>query len=494
MRRPALTLLASAVITCATPCPAHAQETWLEVKSPHFTVVANTGERPARDVAWQFEQFRGAIEAGWPWARVRLDRPVVILALKDEASMRRLLPGYWSRGVQPTSLLASTPERHYVAIRTDLRLENTATMNPYRSAYWSYSLLVLNAAFEGNLPLWFRIGLAEVLSNTIVRDSEISFGLPLPQHIQSLAESRLQLRELLTMDASASYFRDDATRGRFDALAWSVVHYMLFGRPEERADSVNVLARLLQEGKPSVDAVAQAFGSLQALEEGYLRYRQQQIFTFSKMKVEETSVGKNFPSERMAPIASAAVRASFHAATDRPEEARALVADIRKTAPESPLVYEVEGLLHEIDGNAAAARTAFEKAVELKSSSRHAHYRLATMMLGPEPDQATLGAIEPLLARTIALDPTYVPAYTLLADVMTRTSRAEEAIGMATKAMGIAPRDAAPRLALARALWQTPRRDMARVHALGARELARTDAQRAAAQQLLEFFDRSTIK
>ena len=493
MRTAFHTMIVAAALSGAA-APSQAQENWLEVKSAHFTVVSNAGEGTARSVARQFEQFRGAIEAGWPWAQVRLDRPIVILAVRGESNMRRLLPAYWERAgsVKPASLLATAPDRHYIAIRTDTQAESTGTMNPYLTAYWSYSMLVLNAAFEGDLPLWFRNGLAEVLSNTVVRETEIRFGLPIPWHIQSLRESRLLLRELLTLEASDAYYTDGATRARFDALAWSVVHYMLFGRPEDRSGNVNTLARLLDEGKSSIEAVEKAFGSLDALQDGYLRYKEQSIFRYARMNIEETSMAKTFPSRRINAIESAALRGALHVATGRPAEAQALIGEVRKTAPESALSYEVEALLHDREGARDQAKAAFGRAAELKSSNRHVYYRLAALTWGTDPDAAQIGEIEDLLNRAIAADDSYAPAYTLLADAMVRTSRADAAVTAATKAMQLAPKDPGPRLALARALWQGGRRDLARSHALGAEQLARTDAQRAAVRELREFFERAT--
>lgn len=42
---------------------AWAQRVWVEVRSPRFLVVADTRDRTARDVAWQFEQVRTALKA-----------------------------------------------------------------------------------------------------------------------------------------------------------------------------------------------------------------------------------------------------------------------------------------------------------------------------------------------------------------------------------------------------------------------------------------------
>ena len=90
-----------AFVTCAIlsiPLTSAADDRWIEVKSPHFTVVSNGNDKTARNVAWQFEQIRAAIQAGWPWARVQLDRPVTVVAAKAEASMKLLLPQYWEKG------------------------------------------------------------------------------------------------------------------------------------------------------------------------------------------------------------------------------------------------------------------------------------------------------------------------------------------------------------------------------------------------------------
>jgi hypothetical protein len=69
--------------------------------------------------------------------------------------MKALLPGYGARPREqrPGSLLVSGPYGHYIVGRTDMRLEDTATMNPHLTAYWVCSLLTLDTAFERRLPL-----------------------------------------------------------------------------------------------------------------------------------------------------------------------------------------------------------------------------------------------------------------------------------------------------------------------------------------------------
>src|SRR5262245_47574378 len=226
-------VLALLIVGAGLSSTALADDTWIEVKSPNFIVVSNAGEGRARNVAWQFEQIRAAIQIGWPWARVQLDRPVIVVAAKDENSMKLLIPGFWeksSRDSRPSSVFGTGAAAHYITLRSDVRADDTVGINPYVSSYWSYSALTLNEAFERPLPLWFRNGLAELLSNSIVRDSEIQFGRAIPWNVARLQQDgRLRLSELVTLDSKSSYYTNGTTRRSFDAQSWGVMHYMMFG-------------------------------------------------------------------------------------------------------------------------------------------------------------------------------------------------------------------------------------------------------------------------
>ena len=126
--------------------------------------------------------------------------------------------------------------------------DSQVNVNPYFSSYWMYSSLAFNAAFERELPLWLRHGLAGVLANSIVRDNEIKIGHSVPWfHSSIVQEGRLRSTQLLTTDWSSLDFTSRATRDRFDAQSWGVVHYMLFGEAEDKVDRLNAVT----------DAVAQ---------------------------------------------------------------------------------------------------------------------------------------------------------------------------------------------------------------------------------------------
>ncbi len=70
-------------------------ETWIEAKTANFTVISNAGEGTGRKTIGEFEQVRAAYGKIWPWAHLTQGRPTVVLALKNEGTLRRWAPGYF---------------------------------------------------------------------------------------------------------------------------------------------------------------------------------------------------------------------------------------------------------------------------------------------------------------------------------------------------------------------------------------------------------------
>jgi hypothetical protein len=84
----------SGILLGSCAASASAKEFWVEVRSPNFTVLSNAGEKEARRIADQFEQFREVFRATLPQFRVELGKPLIIFAVKDEDSLKLLLPAF----------------------------------------------------------------------------------------------------------------------------------------------------------------------------------------------------------------------------------------------------------------------------------------------------------------------------------------------------------------------------------------------------------------
>ena len=83
MKKILLGVITVGLVLVSSPVRVAAQRSWVEVKSPHFTLVSNDGEGSARAIIWQLEQVRGVIERLWTWARVDTTKPILILAVRD---------------------------------------------------------------------------------------------------------------------------------------------------------------------------------------------------------------------------------------------------------------------------------------------------------------------------------------------------------------------------------------------------------------------------
>ena len=176
-----------------------AKDTWIEVRSPNFTVISNAGEKEARRIADQFEQFREVFHTTIPKLRIDLGKPLIIFAVKNEDSLKVLLPAYWeTKGrAHPAGLYAQGEDRHFVAVRTDVE-----TPNPYQIVYHEYTHAIMNLNFRG-LPVWLGEGLAEFYANSTIHDKDVEIGKIAPYHLQVLQTERLiPIDALLEADGS----------------------------------------------------------------------------------------------------------------------------------------------------------------------------------------------------------------------------------------------------------------------------------------------------
>jgi tetratricopeptide (TPR) repeat protein len=371
-----------------------------------------------------------------------------------------------------------------------VRNDDTATLNPYASSYFSYANLVVTSSFDRSLPLWFSRGLAGVISNTIVRDNQILLGPPIPWHLETLREQqRIPLTQLLAMTRSSpEYSQGDGLR-RIDAHAWALVHFLMFGDNGAHQGGLNRLATALNAGKDSGAAFTEAVGRVQDLEPDFFAYVQRNLFSYGKAKLDASVKREQLPVRQLSPAESAAGRAVFHVAMNRPAEARALIDEARKADPNSAGASLAEALLLDREGQRDEARNAYARAVTLNTGSAWAYYRLATLDWGgSRPDQAELQQIEKRLAHAVELYRSFAAAYASLAEVRATLGQPQsDVLPLLKKAITIEPGEPWHRLIGSRVLWRygaiaEARRIAEAVKAGSDREDARREAERLLAE------------
>ena len=494
MKHSSIRVVVACVAVAVFWVPATADRSWIEVKSPHFTVVSNDSDRAARDVAWQLEQMRGVIERLWTWARVDTSKPIVVYAAADEASMKALAPEYWERknGVKPASVFVEGADRYAVALRTDAKAEDRDGLNPYITAYWSYVGLMLNASLDRDLPLWFQRGMASVFSNTIVRDTAIQLGRAIPWHIQRLQKgTRTPIRELFSIDrTSPSYTQADRLE-LFDAECWALMHFLMFGEEGTHRAQLDRFIALLHEGRPSAAAVEEALGNVDALQKRFASYFSHQLYQYMRIDVDLRTKRETFPIRRLPAPEAATQRAALHAAMRRPIEARAAIEEARKGDPRLAATYDTDGFLFEVEDQDDNARVAYAKAAELGSTNFYTYYRLAMMTWVQGADVDTLTAVKKSLEQSVALNDRFAGAFAMLGEVRARLKESATALDAANRAVQLDGRSVRHRLSLARVLWGVEQPDQAETEARKALTIARGDDERRATQELIDFFQKN---
>src|ERR1700674_5417374 len=75
-----LSCITFAFVLSLLPFSAMAADNWIEVRSPHFIVNTNAGEKEARKVADQFEQIRRMFQSAFSALRVDPAKPISIVS------------------------------------------------------------------------------------------------------------------------------------------------------------------------------------------------------------------------------------------------------------------------------------------------------------------------------------------------------------------------------------------------------------------------------
>lgn len=145
-------------------------------------------------------------------------------------------------------------------------------------------------------------------------------------------------------------------------------------------------------------------------------------------------------------LISSAIRTKDYARASKAIDA------LDKKRPNDPLVYSLRGTVLVAEGNIAAGRKAFEKALEFKASYLPAAAALATLDLKDGKSDEARGRFE----KVLAADPKEYRASLALAEIMAKSGRKpEEVAGVIEKSIQASPGEPAPRLALINFYLQT---------------------------------------
>jgi len=483
-------LLALPILLClptvAVPSFAASRDFWIEVRSPHFTVISNSGEKEARRVADQFEQFRAVFEKSFPQLRLELGRPLIIFAVRNEESLKNMLPAYWeSKGrAHPSGIYVSGEERHFVAVRTNLEGEN-----PYEVVYHEYTHAIMELNFRV-LPVWLGEGLAEYFGNSSIRENEVDIGKISPHHLRVLQENKLiPVEALLAADSQSPYYNEENRVSIFYAESWAIVHYLMLNPDARKQQLLQKFITAWDVSGNQAEAAQQAFGDLKKFSQITESYARAGNFYMAKVNTSVKSDPRSYETRGLSQAEVSANRALFFVHTRRPKEAESSIVEALQSDPTLSLAHEAQGVLAYTKNEFGPAEASFSKAIALPSPTFSAYYFAAMSQLHGSP-----GAVNPdcvgELEKAIAMNAQFAPAYAGLASLYSMQKETQaKALVLAKQAVELEVGNLQYAINYAHVLLNAGRFADAKTLAVRIQKAARTPVDKENSDQLLASVD-----
>ncbi len=202
-------------------------EPWVEIRTAHFIVASDGGEKMARKFADQFETLLRVFQSTMPNSRVSSGVPVRILIARDGPSFGRMAPEFpfdkrRQQRQQPPGLMFSSEEKTYIGIRA-----NTAGHFPYAEIYQNYAREIVRRSYR-NLPPWLEEGYSTVYSNITFGDRGMRLERPEPEDLSVLFESPLlPLDIVFHADRASGYYSPGDKQSVYFAESRVLLHYLI---------------------------------------------------------------------------------------------------------------------------------------------------------------------------------------------------------------------------------------------------------------------------
>ena len=249
-----------------------AEPQWIEVRSAHFDVVTDAGEKKGREVALRFEQMRAVFGQLLVRQKLHMPVPLTIFALKDDQRFYQMAPLHDGQPISVPGFFVPGEDHQFFVV-------NLFEEDSYRAVAHDFAHLLLNYNYPPTQP-WFDEGFAEYFSSIRLDNKQVEIGSdpelgsPYSQAIlgnqnavrnppKSLTDLLsgwvwLSVPDLFAMKHDTSSYQEGTHRTLFYAQAWITLHYLL---NQEKLPETGTYFDLVQNQKVPVEsAIQQAFG------------------------------------------------------------------------------------------------------------------------------------------------------------------------------------------------------------------------------------------
>jgi tetratricopeptide (TPR) repeat protein len=456
------------------------KENWTEIRSTHFTVISNAGEYEGRRIALQFEEVRSVFEQHYPKLKVDSGKPTIVFALKNEDSLKLLLPSYGqnSKAMHLAGFYYPSYDKNFAVIRADVG--GTGPLS-FRSLYHEYTHAFFRYNFRG-LPLWLDEGLAELYGNTSIEGKTASVGLANKYQLQYLQKTEfLPLDQLVSIDRSSPLYNTNDHAGVFYSESWALVHYLRYSEDVKQQDLINKFLATLHETDDPIEAAKQTFGDLNKLSERLQAYTRQLSYPYERVALPAKLSANEFTARPLSQGEGTLALADFLLRKGNLPEGLERLHQVAELDPATPGYHSEMGHYHLLKGDYANAEKELQTAIAANPKEMSARMDMAWVYLRRDGyTKETVPKIRTELETVLTVAPEFPPAFAFLSNayIQEPDKDTDKALKNALRATKLEPGNLGYFIDLGRALLAARRIPEAGKVAEAARKVATTPADR----------------
>lgn len=423
--------------------------TWLQIRSPHFRVITNAGEKRAIEVAARCELMRSAFLMLMPKATADDPAPLLIFALRSQQEVDDLAQGRGGKLRHAGIFLPGSDQSFILLNMSD---------DPWRTVYHEYAHELLHVNTSASVQTWFEEGFAVYFSTLKSSSKGIEIGEVPVGELQFLRQNGklLRLSDLARVNQNSDiYNHNGPLQSAFYAQSWLLVHYLFDHGLINRAQP---FFSAMAAGVPLDQAILDSFRiKTEKLEQQLLAYARGEKFRYFSLPAATTGLPPR--AENLNEVTASALELDirWHVRTEhRKIDAVDVAAEYKsllRRYPENTAALRGLGLAYLELGEYQSSFDALRHAVQHDPNSAVNHHALARLLNAM--DTAGLQDAHPEFSvaqeahACVSLDPHFADAYRLQASALAARGNFNEAIAMMRHAIALSPRIESYELSLA---------------------------------------------
>jgi tetratricopeptide (TPR) repeat protein len=426
-----------AILLSSVPFAFAGEAQWIEVSSPHFSVVTDAGEKRGRETVLKFEQMRSAFGAMLAKVNINLPIPLQIVGFRNTKEFRQFAPLWHGKPTKLAGLFQSGGDRDFILL--DMSVED-----PWTVVFHEYAHELMNGNLDEQSQPWFEEGYAEFFSTVVVEGKQIKLEYKAPPGDAEVLQQYgfMKISDLFRVQHNSQTYNEGDRRSVFYAESWLVVHYLFNTR---QILKVGDYFDAIDQKLSVEDAIQRAFGmsaaqfdkTLHNYFSGQMRY-----FILPMAAPPETTA---YTISAMSPANAKAVMADVHLhSLDYQDKAVTEFQEVLAAEPKNALALRGLGFAALRKRDFEKAGDYFGKAVQGNSKDPRVYYYSA-LLLNEENsmthDAEKLDRMKKDLQESIALDPGFADSHALLAYAHMASGERDEALASMQRAVQLNPRN-----------------------------------------------------